>query len=144
VSLARCGVMLVLLMLVLSPCQIMAQASGVDPASAVAATPLAHLPLQRESSNEIAPGSPSIFLQVGIAFFLVAVLGGLFKVRQRRVEHGGGTPGLRPVRTLRLTQHASLHVVQWHDQELLIACTAQHAELLSQRALSNSPTGSEA
>ena len=32
-----------------------------------------------------------------------------------------------------LTPQASVHVVQWHGQEFLLACTAQQVTVLSQR-----------
>jgi flagellar biogenesis protein FliO len=119
-----------------------ALAPAAATASAAASTPLSHLPLQRETGVGGASDSSSVFLQVGVAIFLAAVIGGLFKLRQHRQERAGGTPGLKSMQTLRLTQHASLHVVQWDKQELLLACTAQHAELLSQRSLTPVETGS--
>jgi hypothetical protein len=43
-----------------------------------------------------------------------------------------GTP--KPLGRTSLTQQASLHVVEWHGEELLLGCTAQAVSLLGRRA----------
>ena len=116
-----------------TPCGAVAQAtSGAVAAAPAASSPLANLPLNREDGSSAHSGLP-LGAQLALAVVLIAALAGVYKLRQRRMGNGGAAPALRTLQTLRLAHGTCLHVVQWGSQELLLACTAQSAVLLSQR-----------
>ncbi|MGE4244216.1 hypothetical protein [Ramlibacter sp.] len=110
-----------------------------------------NLPLQRDAT----PGLP-VAVQVLLALLVVLALV-LALVLQRR--RGGGfslrgfgglahphAAGSAPcaLHALRLTPSASLHLVRWGDEELLIACGASHVELLARRPVAAAAAPSEA
>jgi hypothetical protein len=117
-----------------APCGAVTQATPSAAASAVpaASSPLANLPLNRDASSSVHGGLPLV-AQLALAVGLIAGLAAVYKLRQHRMGSGAAAPALRTLQTLRLTHGACLHVVRWGSQELLLACTAQSAVLLSRR-----------
>lgn len=116
-------------------CGVSARGAPGAPASAAqaASAPFSNLPLNRQDSSS---GTGSLLFQLVVAGVLIAALGAVYKLRQGRIatSGGAGSATLRTLQTLRLTQSTSLHVVQWGGEELLVACTAQNAAVLSKRA----------
>lgn len=101
-------------------------------AAAAASSPrFANLPLQREESASTA-GLP-LAVQMLLAVALIAGLAAVYKLRARKVMGGGTAGALHAAQALRLTQGASLHVVRWGDEELLLGSTASGVSLLSRR-----------
>lgn len=113
--------------------EITSTAAGSSVSSVSAGTsPLAHLPLQRDD-----PAAPSsgltLVLELALVGALIVIAAAVYKRRQGRTLVGGASIGLRTLQSVRLTQGATLHVVQWGGEDLLLACTAQGAVLLSRR-----------
>lgn len=114
-------------------------ATGASGASQ-AALP-ASLPLRRDASGAGDGGgwaAPLLLLTLAGAGGAWA---GWRRLVRRRVP-ADAVPSQRIVRTCSqaLTPHASLHVVQWHGEELLLACTGQQVSVIGRRVRS---TGSE-
>jgi hypothetical protein len=119
-------------------CMAQAEASGVQ-------EPLSALPLRREPAEDAA-WVPALWMLGAIA------AGGAWIVVRRK-----GLPtwravraGLQPPRAtlVRLSSHAlggaaSVHAVRWHDEELLIGCSAQHLVVLARRPAASSPGAAE-
>jgi hypothetical protein len=132
VALIRCAVLLSTLAMC-SPGPAIAQWTSPPPSVAQASSsPLANLPLQRDGTGVGSSGLPMV-LQLTLAGVLIAALAGIYRVRQRRSVSSGMTPGLRTLQNVRIGHGATLHVVQWDGEELLVACTPQSAVLLSRR-----------
>jgi hypothetical protein len=97
------------------------------------------LPLKRDSASEV-----STLQALGWAVLLsVTAAGGLLLIRRKTgPETASGTRWLRAAakpgtpkllgRTL-LTQQASVHVIEWDGEELLLGCTPQAVSLLGRR-----------
>lgn len=117
-----------------------ARAQGQPPEVAASApTQFPQIPLRRD-----APAGDSAAETLGWAALLLIAAAGAALVILRR----GALPGMRAGAWLRppagatgpkllgrtaLTQQASLHVVEWHGEELLLGCTAQSVGVLSRR-----------
>lgn len=119
-------------------------ATEITPTAAVSSvsagtSPLAHLPLQRDDPAAKSSGF-TLVLELALVGVLIMIAAAVYKRRQRRTLIGGASLGLRTLQSVRLTQGATLHVVQWGGEDLLLACTAQSADLLSRRAAAN-PSG---
>ncbi|ROZ63200.1 flagellar biosynthetic protein FliO [Ramlibacter sp. WS9] len=106
--------------------------------SASAASPFSQIPLRRDSA---ADGSAAA--SAGWAVLFVAVVAGVGLLLIRR-KAGAGVPGgwLRPASgkqlpkalgRVPLTPQASLHVVEWQGEELLLGCTAQSVTVVARR-----------
>lgn len=107
--------------------QALAQSASTAPPPAYAG-----LPLQREDGPGVS-GGMSWGLQLVLAGGLVAVLAGIYQLRRRHVATVQAGTALQALQSLRLTQGASLHVVQWGDEQMLLACTAAGVTVVSQR-----------
>jgi Flagellar biosynthesis protein, FliO len=110
-----------------------AVAAPAAPASApAAASPgrFSNLPLQREESS---PGGLSLAAQLLLAAALLVALAVVYKLRQRKAMRGGSSGALHAAHALRLAPGASLHVVRWGGEELLVAATASSVSVLSRR-----------
>jgi flagellar biogenesis protein FliO len=119
-------------------------ATEITPTAAVSSvsagtSPLAHLPLQRDDPAATS-GGLTLVLELALVGVLILIAAAVYKRRQRRTFVGGASLGLRTLQSVRLTQGATLHVVQWGGEDLLLACTAQSADLLSRR-ITASPNG---
>jgi flagellar biogenesis protein FliO len=99
------------------------------------------LPLKRDGENDSSLAGSAGW---AVVFLLVLAGVGLVVVRQRKT--GGAqasvnrwfrrTPdsaGLQLLSQSSLTAHASVHVVCWHDEELLVACTRESVTVLARR-----------
>ena len=112
-----------------------------QPPASVASAPIpyAQIPLQRDAA---ADGS-AIASAGWAALFLAVVAGAGFVIvrrksiagpRQsagwlRRAEPAPSTP--KPLGRLPLTPQASLHVIEWQGEELLLGCTSQSVSVLA-------------
>ena len=114
-----------------------ARAPGASAAAGTRLSPA--LPLKRdEGSND-----PAQMVLVSAGLVLAVALGGYIALRRSgrlstgiSAAWGGRTqPTLRTGARLPLTQHASVHVVRWGDEELLLGSTPQQVTLLARRAL---------
>lgn len=120
------------------------------PIAASGQTQLSQLPLRRDAAV-----GGSIAESAGWAALFVAGLASVAFVMIRRRTLPGSGPGgswLRPVAgasmpkalwRMSLTQQASLHLVEWRGEELLLGCTPQSVTILARRALgaSREPDG---
>jgi flagellar biogenesis protein FliO len=114
-------------------------AAFAQPAAAAAsAAAFGSLPLQRgEASAAAAFGWGEM---LGAIVLLAVLLGALQYVRRRASASGlkwwpakPVTDGLRARQAVRLTPAASVHVLQWGSEELLVACTGASVTLLARR-----------
>jgi MYXO-CTERM domain-containing protein len=105
-------------------------------AQAPVAGSLSALPLRRDTADDAATGSACIFLALLAAAAVAAVW-----YRRRRKVGGADGPGLARVESLTLTSQASLHVVRWGQEELLIGCGQGAVDVLSRRAVAPQPQG---
>lgn len=105
-------------------------ASAAAVAAASAPSAFANLPLQREESASV--GLP-LAAQLAIAATLVVAIAIVYRLRQRRSIGGRAKSDLHTGQALRLTQGASLHVVYWGEEELLVASSGNSVTVLSQR-----------
>jgi hypothetical protein len=96
--------------------------------SAPPGSTLPELPLRRDASD--APGSSAIGW---IAVALVAVVAGTLYWTRRAPRLAVRSAGVSASQARSLTAHASLHVVEWEGERLLLACTAQSVAVLSRR-----------
>lgn len=118
----------------------LAAAQGAPAPGVAASGPLAlpkSLPLKRGELG--APTGSSVLAAAAVLAVIVAA--GLLLVRRgppgalqrwkaRRTESGGG---FVRVASQSLTPHASVHVVRWSDEELLLACTAQQVTVIARK-----------
>jgi hypothetical protein len=131
-----------LLILLATPVSACAQAVGMR---ATASQPaFSQLPLKRDSSSET-----STVESLAWATLLLGALTAAGFIAVRRTAWAGKVEGPnwlrpaikvgspKPLARTPLTQHASLHVIEWHSEELLIGCTAQSISLLARRASSS-------
>ena len=105
---------------------------------------LSQIPWRRDSSA----GEP-IVQSAGWAVLFVGVVAGvgfvLIRRRGRRETGAGWMPfsiGANVPKApwrMALTQQATLHLVEWQGDELLLGCTPQSVTLLARRAASSSP-----
>lgn len=47
---------------------------------------------------------------------------------------------LKPLEQTSLTQHASVHVIEWNGEELLLGCTSHSVALLARKSVGDSPS----
>jgi hypothetical protein len=111
--------------------------------SSSAAIPFSQIPLRRE-----APSGGSAAESAGWAvLFLAVVAGAGFLMVRRKTTFGASAgpgwlrataaqPALKPLGRMSLTQQASVHVVEWQGEELLLACTPQSVTVVARRAAS--------
>lgn len=115
-----------------------------EPAAQAASAPRrlsSALPLKRDEASDASPEQ----VLVAVTVVLALALGAGYLVLRR---NGGGLAagmsgrwGSRDAAVVRsrgrlpLSQHASVHVVQWGDEELLLGSTAQQVTLLAKRQL---------
>jgi flagellar biogenesis protein FliO len=109
------------------------------------------IPLRRE----VAEDRPATQSAAWAALFLLALGGVGFvivrrgSVRGKRMGIGWQRPAngpvtLKPSARMALTPQVSLHVVEWHGEELLLGCTSQAVTLLSRRVARTVGTQNEA
>ena len=118
-----------------------ASASQKDLEAGIAtAAPLpASLPLRRDEAAPPSPpgGWPSL------ALLTLAGAGGAWTLWRRRqrgkvaLARSAEDPHVVRVSSQALTAQASVHVVRWNGEELLVCCTAQQAQLLARRPMPN-------
>lgn len=117
------------------------QAQGAPPAGASAAVPGSlprDLPLRRDADGAGAgEGAPWLALSVLAGLGLGAAV---FVLRRRGARGllqawGRAAPGaaMERVASQPLTPQASVHVVRWQGEELLLGCTAGQVTLLARR-----------
>lgn len=120
------------------PARAQGQPSAV---TASAQTQYPQIPLRRD-----APAGDSVAETLGWAALLVIGAAGAALVILRRgvlpriragawLRSPAGNSGPKVLGRTALTQQASLHVVEWQGEELLLGCTAQSVSVLSRRAL---------
>jgi hypothetical protein len=112
-------------------------ASAGEPAAAPAAPAVlpASLPLRRDAvAGNDAPGwAPSVVVLV------LTGMVGIWSVRRRSMARATALSGssravpLTRLASVALTPQASVHVVRWNGEELVLGCTAQQVTLLSRR-----------
>lgn len=117
-----------------------AWAQGQPPAVAASAqSQFPQLPLRRDAA-----AGDSVAETLGWAALLVIGAAGAALVVLRRgvlpriradawLRSSAGNTGPKLLGRTALTQQASLHVVEWHGEELLLGCTAQSVAVLSRR-----------
>lgn len=115
-----------------------------------------NLPLQREAASNV-----PLSLQVLLILLLVGVVVLSWWMRRRGVGTSrfarAGARLLRPwrlaagtdaplevLRAVRLTPDASLHVVRWSGEDLLLACSSGGVEVLRRRTTSTATVCTEA
>ncbi|MBC5785108.1 flagellar biosynthetic protein FliO [Ramlibacter sp. USB13] len=120
-----------------------AAAAATEPAPAApAVTSLpASLPLRRDAAAP--PSAPGWWSSLAVLTLVGA--GGAWTVwrrlARRRPPLAGGAEDSHAVRvsSQALTAHASVHVVRWNGEELLVGCTGQQLQLLARRPGSAAP-----
>ena len=109
--------------------QCTAQTQAADLASRAASSQFSNLPLRRDEPAASIGNAP-----VWVALTLVGVFAAIWFARRR------GAGGLvRPTAVAvspgrALTAQASLHVVEWEGETMLVACTAHSVTVVSRRA----------
>ena len=134
--LALVAAMLWSVAVVLPPAAAQAVAAPGAAASAPSALPKS-LPLKREqggapagSSALVTAAALLVLVGAGLLVLRRAPPGALQRWKARRAESGGGFVRLA---SQSLTPHASVHVVRWSDEELLLACTAQQVTVIARK-----------
>ena len=108
--------------------------------STTVSTSLSHIPLRREADDPINAASWGMVLSVLLFGLIILVLLQYLK-RKQQIPGKQGVAKLRVIQTQRLTAVASLHVVEWAGQELLVAATQSEVRVLSQHAADAKATG---
>jgi flagellar biogenesis protein FliO len=93
-------------------------------------TALSALPLRRDGAQDPSMAGVWVFLAVLAAAALAAIW---FK-RLRKVAPET-RPQLQRLESLALTSQASLHVVRWGEEELLLGCSPGAVKVVSRRPL---------
>lgn len=113
-------------------------AAAQTAASVASAPAFGSLPLQRGEAS--APSAFGWGEMLGAIVLLAVLLTALQHVRRRGTAPGmkwwrakTATGGLRAGPAVRLTPAASVHVLQWGSEELLVACTGSSVTLLARR-----------
>ena len=119
----------------------------------------ATIPVKRDPSESDSAGTPlswtlAAALMLGLAAWAMVVgrrragasSEGVLEQWMRRSFRPsvGAAPAVQRLKTTQLSARHSLHVVQWHDQQLLIGCTDQTMVLLAQRGAEPSNPDSRA
>lgn len=112
----------------------------IAPAASAASAPrpFSQIPLRRDSADD---GSAAASAGWAVLFVALVAGGGLLMIRRRA---GGGTSGSwlrhpagqqlpKALGRVPLTPQASLHVVEWQGEELLLGCTAQSVSVVARR-----------
>ncbi|HSW16769.1 MAG TPA: flagellar biosynthetic protein FliO [Ramlibacter sp.] len=119
-------------------------ASAVATSAAPAASLPASLPLRRDAADTASADVPWFtgllllgpLAAAGVA--LVRYQGG--SILPRRIRAGAtARPELTRVASQSLTAQASVHVIRWGGEELLVGCTPAQVSLLSRRPLDATP-----
>jgi flagellar biogenesis protein FliO len=99
------------------------------------------LPLRRDAAE----ASPHMGWWPSLVLLTLAGAGGAWTLR-RRARRGTTTAARKGedrhavrVSSQALTAHASVHVVRWNGEELLVGCTAQQLQLLARRNAPDAP-----
>ena len=112
--------------------------TGLRPQSSAAPLP-ASLPLRRDTPAE----ASSLGWWPSLALLTFAGAGGAWTLLRRRAHaHRRADRGVQDALRLSsaaLTPHASVHVVRWNEEELLVGCTAQHVCVLARRPAPHAP-----
>lgn len=118
--------------------------AALQPASAAATAVLPRgLPVRRDPA---AGGEPTGFTPSLLALALTGLAGaGAFWWRTSRsrkdsaARRGAGQAAVSRLASQALTQHASVHAIQWNGEEYLVGCTMQQVTLLSRRRIDGLP-----
>jgi hypothetical protein len=117
------------------------RATEVASATAGASAPAGRLPPALPLRRDAPVGAEATTWMPALALLSVAAAAGGLWLWRRGPTRGTGQRLARRQETevvrlssQALTQQASVHVVQWQDEEFLLGCTAQHVTLLSRRA----------
>jgi hypothetical protein len=115
-------------------------------------------PLRAQEATRAAPAASSQFPELPLrrdegsvsggvmAWGVVAIAAALAAswYWRRRASHAGlRRPSVVVLPGRALTTHASLHVVEWEEERLLIACTAQSVTVVSRRPIDAVAPGAE-
>jgi flagellar biogenesis protein FliO len=95
---------------------------------------LSSLPLRRDAANDSSMTAAWLFLGVLAAAAVAAI-----RFRRLRKPAANARPALQRIESLALTSHASLQVVRWGDEEMLLGCTPGAIEVISRRSPGPSP-----
>jgi len=144
-TIAKAGAMLLLAAAaVASPSWANAQVPAASPPAAEAASATRRLspalPLKRDGASDLSADKVLVAttvllaLALGAGYLLLRRNGGLAAGMSARWG-GRNAAAVRSSGRLPLSQHASVHVVQWGDEELLLGTTAQQVTLLAKRPL---------
>jgi hypothetical protein len=96
------------------------------------------LPLKREPSA--AGAAPEALAWTAVLLLAAAGLGVVIVKRktgawpggaQRCLRRGDSAAGIKPLSRTALTPQASLHVIEWHGEELLLGCTPGSVTVLA-------------
>src|ERR1700749_1606478 len=113
---------------------LLASTPGAVYAQDTSAAPMAQLPLKREPSAQdaslLSPWGWSALLLLGVA----GALSVAWK-RRRPPDQRGAQDAPRPMSRASLTPQASLHVVEWRGERLLLACTPHAVSVLARHEL---------
>ena len=124
-------------------------ASNAELRGTNATNPFAKLPLKRDSTQSNSNGS-SFTIWVTLVIGLLVAFGYILVQRQKKdgvrsrlsdpktwlglLKQSPEKSNLKINKQLTLTSRASLHVVTWHGEELLIACADQTVSILARHA----------
>lgn len=107
-----------------------ASAQAAPPAATASAPAFGSLPVQREAATGSVDWLPQFFA----AALVLAAIAWFWQWRKGRLlPLRAGAATLRSVTALRLTPAASLHVVTWGDEELLLACGNASVTVVARR-----------
>ena len=105
-----------------------AQESPRQPAASSPQFP--QLPLRRDE-----PETTSLGAFAWVAGLLIVGVAGAWYWRRRMAPAPARPSALAIMPARSLTAHASLHVVRWEHEELLLACTPQNVTVISRRPI---------
>jgi hypothetical protein len=105
-----------------------AYAQSQPPAAAASQAQFPQIPLRRD-----APADGAMAETIGWAALLLIAAAGAGLVVLRRGALPRGAQGPKVIGRTALTQQASLHVVEWQGEELLLGCTTQSVVVLTRR-----------
>lgn len=103
---------------------------------------LRQLPLRRDEAGD---SGSAAWVPAAVVLTGIALAGGwlLWRRGMPHVRNSRGASRKEALLAVRLssqplTPHTSVHVVRWHDEELLLGCTAQQVNVLARKAVDSS------
>lgn len=119
-----------------------AKAQGAPSQAQFPQIPLRRAVAEDSPATQSAAWAALFLLALGVVGFVIVRRG---SVRGKRLGFGWQRPAngpvtLKPAARVALTPQVSVHVVEWHGEELLLGCTSQTVTLLARRVVRTAAT----